>query len=215
MITSLRGLLLESAIFRAVVECGGIGYEVHIPVTTSEQLPRPGAEVRLHIHQVIREDDNSLYGFATADERDFFRTLVEKVSGIGPKTALNIFSKLSLNVLKDAIARGDIKLLSGCPGIGKRTAERLIIELRDKILPGTTALPVAPGTAATNPDGSPAAAEAAANAAAATIQNDAVAALVSLGLKPTDADKSVRTALLKLGSSPTIETLIRTALGNS
>jgi Holliday junction DNA helicase RuvA len=204
MIVSLHGTLLESGIFRAVVECGGLGYEVHIPVTTAEKLPPIGSSVRLHTLQIFREDNQSLYGFATAEERDFFCLLIEKVSGIGPKTALNIFSKLSLPVLKEAIGRGNVKLLSDCPGIGKKTAERLVIELRDKILPGTTALPVLPAAGAAGGAGAP----------STSMQNDAVSALVSLGLKAVEADKAVRTALQKLGPDTSVEKLIRAALGN-
>ncbi|MDR2845428.1 MAG: Holliday junction branch migration protein RuvA [Puniceicoccales bacterium] len=202
MIVSLNGTLIESGIFRAVVECAGIGYEVHIPVTTAEKLPPAGGAVRLHTLQIFRDDDQSLYGFASVEERDFFRLLIEKVSGIGPKTALNIFSRLSLPVLKDAIARSDVKLLSDCPGIGKKTAERLVIELRDKILPGSgrdASVPSAIGAVAAQRGPS--------------LQNDAVAALVTLGIKPADADKYVRAALEKLGNSVSVETLIRTALG--
>ena len=207
MIVSLNGTLLESGIFRAVVECGGLGYEVHIPITTAEKLPPIGQPVRLLTLQIFREDDQSLYGFATAEERDFFRLLIEKVSGIGPKTALNFFSKLSLPVLKDAIATSNIKLLTDCPGIGKKTAERLVIELRDKILPGggsSSALPATgmPGSTV-SAVGSPAA-----------LQSDAVAALVTLGLKAPEADKAVRAAQQKLGADATLEKLIRCALGN-
>jgi Holliday junction DNA helicase RuvA len=208
MITSLRGTLLESAIFHAVVECAGVGYEVHIPVTTTEKLPPPGSEVRLHILHVIREDDQSLYGFASAEERDFFKMLVERVSGVGPRTALNIFSKLSLPVLKEALARGDVKLLASCPGIGKKTAERLVVELRDKVSAGVSARD---GGAQTGP----AALAGPAGGGAPSTQSDAVAALVSLGLKAVDADKAVRQAIEKLGAGAPIERLIRAALGNS
>ncbi|MDR2862742.1 MAG: Holliday junction branch migration protein RuvA [Puniceicoccales bacterium] len=201
MIVSLNGTVLESGIFRAVIECHGVGYEVHIPVTTAEKLPPAGAAVRLHTLQVFRENDQALYGFASAGERDFFRLLVEKVSGIGPRTALNIFSRLSLTVLKDAIARGDVKLLSDCPGIGKKTAERLVVELRDKILPGAGISPVPSTSASAAP-------------AQSSLHHDAVAALVSLGLKLADADKAVRRALEKTGADTTVEKLIRAALGN-
>jgi Holliday junction DNA helicase RuvA len=201
MIVSLRGTLLESSLFRAVIECGGVGYEVHIPITTTEKLPPAGGAAHLHTLQIVREDGHSLYGFTSAEERDFFRLLIEKVSGIGPKIALNIFSRLSLPVLKDAIARGDVKLLSDCPGIGKKTAERLVIELRDKIFPGGAKV-ASVGSLSVSTSAAP------------SLQHDAVAALVTLGVKPADADKAVRRALDKLGDSPTLEKLIRTALGN-
>ena len=203
MITSLNGTLLESGIFRAVVECGGVGYEVAIPVTTAEKLPKTGQPVRLHIHQAFREDGQFLFGFATVEERDFFKMLVEKVSGVGPKMAINLFSRLSLPTLKDAIARGDINRLSDCPGIGKKTAERLVVELRDKV--------GAPGSG----KGAPVVAGAATPAVSApSAQQDALEALVALGFKPADADKALRAALAKLGADAPAEKLIRAALGN-
>jgi Holliday junction DNA helicase RuvA len=202
MITSLSGTLIESGIFRAVVECAGVGYEVAIPVTTAEKLPKTGQPVRLHIHQAFREDGQFLFGFATVEERDFFKMLVEKVSGVGPKMAINLFSRLSLPTLKDAIARGDINRLSDCPGIGKKTAERLVVELRDKVgaPTGKGAIPVA--GAATPAVSIP------------TAQQDALDALVALGFKANDADKALRAALAKLGADAPAEKLIRAALGN-
>jgi Holliday junction DNA helicase RuvA len=202
MITSLSGTLIESGIFRAVVECAGVGYEVAIPVTTAEKLPKTGQPVRLHIHQAFREDGQFLFGFATVEERDFFKMLVEKVSGVGPKMAINLFSRLSLPTLKDAIARGDINRLSDCPGIGKKTAERLVVELRDKVgAPTGKGAPVVAG-AATSAVSIP------------TAQQDALDALVALGFKANDADKALRAALAKLGADAPAEKLIRAALGN-
>ena len=108
MIVSLSGKLIEAAIFRAVIECAGVGYEVNIPVSTAEKLPRIGENVRLFTLQTFREDGQTLYGFHSAEERDFFKLLVEKVSGIGPGIALKIFSRLSLPVLRGAIRNGDV-----------------------------------------------------------------------------------------------------------
>lgn len=206
MIVSLSGKLLEAAIFRAVIECGGVGYEVNIPVSTAEKLPRIGENVRLFILHTFREDGQSLYGFHNAEERDFFKMLVEKVSGIGPGIALKIFSRLSLPVLRDAIQRSDIALLSQCPGIGKKTAERLVVELRDKValIGGKVA-----GAKAKNADDLGPASPLEASA-----QSDAVAALMSLGFKLPDADKAVRIAVTKAGADASVETLIRIALGN-
>lgn len=110
MIVSLRGKLTEATVLRVVIESAGVGYEVNIPVTTAERLPKVGSDVFLLIHHVFREDGQALYGFAVAEERDFFRLLVEKVSGVGPKLALTILSRLSLPVLRDAITRGDVAL---------------------------------------------------------------------------------------------------------
>lgn len=199
MIVSLRGKLIEAGVLRVVIESAGVGYEVNVPVTTAERLPRLGAEVFLLIHHVFREDGQALYGFAVAEEREFFKLLVEKVSGVGPKMALNILSRLSLPILRDAILRGDVALLSQCPGIGKKTAERLVMELKDKI--GLE------GSAATVATLAPAA------ALAPTPASDALAALVALGFKPADADKGVRTAVAKLGPGATADQLVKAALG--
>ncbi|MBR5622791.1 MAG: Holliday junction branch migration protein RuvA [Opitutales bacterium] len=205
MIVSLNGKLIEAGIFRAVIECAGVGYEVNIPVSTAEKLPDIGGNVRLFTLQTFREDGQSLYGFSTAEERDFFKLLVEKVSGIGPGTALKIFSRLSLPVLQTAIQNSDIAQLSQCPGIGKKTAERLVVELRDKIgvVKKSAASPVSGELA-----GIPAASE------APSAQADAVAALAALGFKLDQADKAVRQAIQKCGASASTETLVRVALGN-
>jgi Holliday junction DNA helicase RuvA len=130
----------------AVISAGGVGYEVRMPVTTASRLPGIGKQARLFTMVVYREDEHALYGFSTKDEREFFRLLVEKVSGIGPKIALALMSKLSLPLLAGAIAGGDINLLAQTPGIGKKTAERIVVELRDKVLPGAAA---SSGTSAT------------------------------------------------------------------
>jgi Holliday junction DNA helicase RuvA len=199
MIVSLRGKLIEAGVLRVVIESSGVGYEVNVPVTTAERLPKLGAEVFLLIHHVFREDGQALYGFAVAEEREFFKLLVEKVSGVGPKMALNILSRLSLPILRDAIIRGDVALLSQCPGVGKKTAERLVMELKDKVgLEGS-----APSVATLAP----------AAALAPTPASDALAALVALGFKPADADKGVRTAVAKLGPGATADQLVKAALG--
>jgi Holliday junction DNA helicase RuvA len=199
MIVSLRGKLIEAGVLRVVIESAGVGYEVNVPVTTAERLPKLGAEVFLLVHHVFREDGQALYGFAVAEEREFFKLLVEKVSGVGPKMALNILSRLSLPILRDAIIRGDVALLSQCPGVGKKTAERLVMELKDKVgLEGS-----APSVATLAP----------AAALAPTPASDALAALVALGFKPADADKGVRTAVAKLGPGATADQLVKAALG--
>ncbi|MDD3180971.1 MAG: Holliday junction branch migration protein RuvA [Opitutaceae bacterium] len=202
MITSIQGTLVTVSPLRAVIETHGLGYEVNIPVTTAERLPAPGHQVRLHTLAVYREDAQTLFGFATVEERDFFRLLVEKVTGVGPKLALSILSKLSLAVIKGAIASGDVALLAKCPGIGKKTAERLVIELRDKLL-----LPTGTGGHPEND---------ARSAGVTPGENqirDAVLALVALGYKTADADKSVRQAWTALGAKATTEALIKRALG--
>ncbi len=201
MITRITGTLLSATPLTAIVEAGGLAYEVHVPVTTAERLPQPGQQARLHTFVVYREDSQTLYGFATEAERDFFRLLVEKVTGVGPKLALSVLSKLSLPVLQDAIVSGDVGLLAKCPGIGRKTAERLVIELRDK-LGGDGTAPSSAG-----PQGAVSAAPADHKS------RDAVMALVALGYKAADADKAVRQALIALGPDASTEALIKKALG--
>ncbi len=201
MITSVSGILVSATPLSAVIETGGLGYEIHIPVTTAERLPAPGAAAKLHTLAVYREDSATLYGFATEEERDFFRLLVEKVTGVGPKMALSVMSKLSLPTLKSAIASGDVGLLAKCPGIGKKTAERLVIELRDKLNPADL------GTV------TPAADTKASVPVADNRVNDAVLALTALGYKAADADKAVRQAWIALGPKASTEALIKKALG--
>ena len=199
MIVVLRGKLIEASVLRVVIEAAGVGYEVNVPVTTAERLPSLGSEVTLLIHHVFREDGQALYGFAHAEERDFFRLLVEKVSGIGPKTALNILSRLALPILRQAILQGDVALLAQCPGIGKKTAERLVVELKDKVGVEISSPTVSAGPAIAGGTPTPA--------------SDAMAALMALGFKAAEAEKGVRTALAKLGAGATADQLVKAALG--
>lgn len=203
MITSVSGVLVAASPLTAVVETGGLGYEIHIPITTAERLPHVGQTVRLHTFAVYREDSQTLYGFSSEEDRNFFRLLVEKVTGVGPKMALSVMSKLSLPTLKSAIAAGDVGLLSKCPGIGRKTAERLVIELRDTLNPAELA-----GVAGTKPTSSDP------NTALSDNRvNDAVLALAALGYKAADADKAVRQAWVALGPKASTEALIKKALG--
>jgi Holliday junction DNA helicase RuvA len=198
MITSIQGTLSAATPLHAIVELNGFGYEVHVPVTTAERLPQVGSTVKLHTLVIYREDAQTMYGFATPADRDFFRLMIENVTGVGPKMALSIMSKLSLASLEGAIRAGDIGTLAKCPGIGKKTAERLVIELKSKV-----------GGAGANasPETAPAGA-----AAPASAHHDAVSALVALGYKAPEADEAVRRAALALGSKATTETLIKKAL---
>lgn len=203
MITSIEGIVAQATPLRAILELGGLGYEVNMPVTTAEKLPPVGQKAKLHTLVVYREDAQTLYGFASVEERDFFRLLIENVSGVGPKVAISIMSRLSLPLLESAIRLGDVATLSKCPGIGKKTAERLVVELRSKVGavggPGD-ASPVSGGASAVATGGD-------------TRLQDAVLALTALGYKAADADKSVRQALLALGASASTEQLIKKALG--
>jgi Holliday junction DNA helicase RuvA len=202
MITSIQGTLAEAAPLVVVVEVNGLGYEVNVPVTTAERLPARGGTVKLHTWVVYREDAQTLYGFASAAERDFFRLLVEKVTGVGPKVALSIMSRLSLPMLQSAIAGGDVATLAKCPGIGRKTAERLIIELKGQFAPAVEM----PPSAGSLPGSSP-------GQEITYHQRDAVMALIALGYKAAEADKSVRQAWIALGPDATTEELIKKALG--
>lgn len=199
MITSISGKLTEATPLHAVIELNGFGYEVHIPVTTAEKLPSPGAPVKLHTLVIYREDAQTLYGFATAAERDFFRLMIENVTGVGPKLALTIMSRLSLPSLESAIRMGDISSLAKCPGIGKKTAERLVVELKAKVgASASEAAAPAGGDSTSGGETSP--------------HRDAVAALMALGYKAADADQSVRRAALALGADASTEALIKKSL---
>jgi Holliday junction DNA helicase RuvA len=204
MITSIQGLLTEATPLRAIIELNGLGYEVNIPVTTAEKLPATGATVKLHTLVIYREDAQTLYGFATIPERDFFRLMIEHVTGVGPKMALTIMSKLSLPSLESAIRMGDIATLAKCPGIGKKTAERLVVELRAKVGATDSADPISLGDDPSSSDSRP---------TGDSRIRDAVLALTALGYKAADADEAVRRASLTLGTKATTEQLIKKALG--
>jgi Holliday junction DNA helicase RuvA len=198
MITSIEGKLAASTPLRAVIELNGLGYEVNVPVTTAEKLPAPGATVKLHTLVIYREDAQTLYGFATPAERDFFRLMIENVTGVGPKMALTIMSRLSLASLESAIRTGDLTTLAKTQGIGKKTAERLVVELKAKLGAGDVSLPASTGSEAGAPSSSP--------------QRDAVAALIALGYRAADADQAVRNASLALGAGASTEAIIKKAL---
>ena len=133
MITFLRGKLVEALPTQVVMEVQGVGYEVLIPLSSYDRLPTPGTEVLLLTHLAIREDAHLLYGFLTASERDLFRLLIHTVSGIGPKIALSVLSGMSIAAFRSAVAAGDVKALSSVQGVGRKTAERIVVELRDKL----------------------------------------------------------------------------------
>ena len=198
MITSIQGMLSSATPLRAIIELNGFGYEVNVPVTTAEKLPPPGATVKLHTLVIYREDAQTLYGFATPEERDFFRLMIENVTGVGPKLALTIMSRLSLASLEGAIRSGDITTLAKSPGIGKKTAERLVVELKARVGGADLATAVPAGSGAAP--------------AGASIHRDAVSALIALGYKAADADQAVRRSTLALGPEASTESLIKKAL---
>ena len=197
MITFLHGKLIEALPTQVTVDVNGVGYEVLIPLSSFDKLPQPGHDVKLLTQLIVREDAHTLYGFASAAERELFRLLINNVSGIGPKTALNILSGMNAVALRGAVANGDVKALSQISGVGKKTAERIEVELRDKI-----------GAAGAWEASS---AQRALSPADQKI-NDAVLALLALGFKQVDAHNTVRQAQSALGAQATVEDLVRAAL---
>jgi Holliday junction DNA helicase RuvA len=198
MITFLQGKLIEALPTQVVVDVNGVGYEALIPLSSFDKLPQPGGTVKLLTQLVIREDAHTLYGFMTAAERDLFRLLVNTVSGIGPKIALNILSGISVTAFRGAVAGGDVKLLSQISGVGKKTAERIIVELHDKIGPATAGWEAASAQRALSPEDQK--------------LNDAVLALMALGFKQIDAHDAVRHTQSMLGAKATVEDLVRACL---
>lgn len=197
MITFLRGTLVESLPTHVTIEVHGVGYDALIPLSSFDKLPQPGREVMLLTQLVVREDAHVLYGFMTPAERDLFRLLVNNVSGIGPKIALNVLSGISVTAFRGAVANGDVKALSQISGVGKKTAERIVVELKDKI-----------GMA-----GAWEAASAQHGLAPEEQRiNDAVLALLALGFKQMEAHDSVRQAQAMLGAAATVEELVRACL---
>src|SRR5262245_18110433 len=133
MINFLCGKLVEALPTQVTVDVNGVGYEVLIPLSSFDKLPLPGQDVKLLTQLVVSEDAHTLYGFASAAERELFRLLINNVSGIGPKTAANVLSGMNAVTFRGAAANGDLKALSPISGVGKKTAERIVVEFRDKI----------------------------------------------------------------------------------
>jgi Holliday junction DNA helicase RuvA len=197
MITFLDGQLVEALPTQVVIEVHGVGYEALIPLSSFNKLPQPGQRVRLLTHLVVREDSHTLYGFMSEQERELFRMLVNTVSGIGPRTALNVLSGINVQAFRGAVANGDLKALSQISGVGKKTAERIVVELKDKI-----------GAAGAWEASS---AERGLSPGDQKI-NDAVLALMALGFKQIEAHDSVRGAQAMLGAQATVEDLVRACL---
>jgi len=191
MIGSLRGRIASKTPPQLTVDVGGLGYELEAPLSTFFRLPPVGEEVQLLTHLLVREDAHVLYAFGTEDERRLFRSLI-KVSGVGPKIALALLSGMSVTAFAQCVQRGDTTALTRVPGVGRKTAERLIVEMRDRLAPAadSAAAPVAA-------------------AAGTSAESEAYGALVALGYRPAEA-----TRLLK-GVGPgthSTEELIRRAL---
>ena len=196
MITFLDGKLVSALPTQATVDVNGVGYEVLIPLSSYDKLPAVGQPIRILTHLTVREDAHILYGFMTALERDLFRLLVNNVSGIGPKLALAVLSGMSVTNFKTAVVNSDIGAISKISGLGKKTAERIVLELKDKL-------------------GVAAAWEAATAAHAPTPEqeqaNEALLALIALGYKQVDAHKAVRD-LQTQGQAKSAEDLVKLAL---
>ncbi len=197
MIGRLRGTLAEKHPPFLILDVGGVGYEVEVQMTTLYRLPSVGEPLTLHTHLVVREDAQLLYGFAEKREREFFRELI-RLNGVGPKLALALMSGLEVDELVRCVQAGDTSTLVKVPGVGKKTAERLLVELKDRFkawetLPGMTGLVIEPSSV------SP----------VSSAESDALSALISLGYKPQEASRAVA-AVKEDGLSS--EEMIRRAL---
>ncbi len=195
MIAYLKGVLAEKEIARVVVECRGVGYEAAIPLSTFDRLPAEGAEVKLYTHHEVREDAQLLFGFATKQERDMFR-LVTTVSGVGPKLALAVLSGLAVGDIQLAVSQGDAKRLAAVKGIGKKTAARIVVELKDKINP-IEALSNAAGEASREQG---------------AVLRDAMLALAALGFSEDIARAKVQKVLDGEPALADVETILKRAL---
>ena len=193
MIAFLRGRLLSKSPNRAIVECGGVGYEMTISVATFTSLPAEGAEARLHIYTHVREDQIALFGFAEPAEKRLFEKLLT-ITGIGPKLAITVLSGIDAARLVTAIRAGDHATLTRIPGIGKKTAERVVLELKDKlddmaVAPSATASSMGPAC------------------------DDAFSALLNLGYARPMAQRAIETAIAKQpGAAQDFELLFRAAM---
>jgi Holliday junction DNA helicase RuvA len=192
MLAYVRGKVMEKSPTRVVLDVNGVGYEIFVPVTTYERVPAVGQEVLLHTYLHVREDVMQLYGFCEPEEKEIFEKLIS-VSGVGPRLAQGILSKISADRLRQVIAGGDAALLAQIPGIGRKTAQRLVTELRDKV-------------------GGPQPVEEWITTADTSAAEEAVLALISLGYKRNEAYKMVRRALNEAGKDADLETIIKKAL---
>jgi Holliday junction DNA helicase RuvA len=196
VITFLEGTLIEKQPGRAVLNVGGVGYEVLIPLSSFERLPPEGAACKVLTYHHVREDAQELFGFATEQERRLF-LLLYSVNGVGPKTALGVLGGLSVREIKTAIAEGDVKRLSSVKGLGRKTAEKIIVDLKDKLTDGEV-LEAVSGAEPSSPEE--------------MRTRDAVLALISLGYKQADALKMIKDVLPKISAGVSVEDLVRRAL---
>lgn len=197
MISFLQGKLVDAIPGHVTIDVNGVGYDALIPLSTFDKLPQIGQEVKILTHLAVREDAHILYGFGSPQERDLFRLLINTVSGIGPKIALNVLSGMTVTNFRGAVANSDIKSLSSISGVGKKTAERILVELSDKIgMAGAWEASSAQRTL------SPADQKI----------SDATLALMALGIKQAEAHEAVRGAQAKLGADASTDQLVRESL---
>ncbi len=194
MISYIRGILAEKTPARIVVEAAGVGYEILVPLSSYDALPRTGDELLIHTHHHVREDVQQLYGFASERERQVFRMLIS-VSGIGPRLALGILSGASVEGITDAIVREEVEQLTLIPGIGRKTAQRLIVELKGRIAEEEAMVVVGSGAAAID-----------------SSARQAVEALIALGFTRVASKKAVEKAAGECDGKPCVEELVRSAL---
>lgn len=197
MIAYLHGKVVDVLPTQVTLDVHGVGYDVLIPLSSYDRLPPPGGDVKLLTHLAIREDAHVLYGFMTAQERELFRMLINTVSGIGPKIALNVLSGMNPTAFRGAVASGDVKALSQISGVGKKTAERIVVELRDKI-GQAGAWEASSALRGLSPEEQK--------------LNDAVLALIALGFKQVEAHDAIKAAVEKLGPSAGPDELVRASL---
>ncbi|NGX50309.1 MAG: Holliday junction ATP-dependent DNA helicase RuvA [Chlamydiae bacterium] len=197
MFEYIKGTLIEITPLNAVVDVKGIGYLLYIPLSSFSNSPPIGEEVLFYISPVIRENFYRNFAFLSREERDLFEKISE-VSGIGPKTALALIGHLDKSDLEAAITSANVTLLSKIPGIGKKTAERLIVEMRDKILKGLKKSPLPSSTRSVKPED--------------RVVNDALSALINLGYNSLHAQQAIKKALTHYESPPPLGDLIKMAL---
>jgi Holliday junction DNA helicase RuvA len=196
MIARISGLLIYKSLTYVIVDAQGVGYQVYVPLTTFYDLPDTGQPVTLSIHTHVRQDAINLFGFQTPEERDIFQLMLA-VNGIGPKLALNILSGIAAGELLKAVSQGDLKRLISIPGVGKKMAERIILELKDKVKKlGVSAEHVIKADSATS-DG---------------MKEDALSALVNLGYKSQTAEDILNRACIENPEGLTLDILLKKAL---
>lgn len=197
MFEYIKGQLTAATPIKVTLETHGVGYLLYIPFNNYAKLPKIGSSLTLYVSTVIREDSHRNFGFLTSDQRDLFECLIE-VSGIGPKMGLALLGHMEINELQFAIAQGNSAAICKIPGIGKKTAERLVIELRDKVKKWGDKTSDGLSNSTASSDGG--------------VISDAISALINLGYNPVQAQKAIKTALGKSEEAPELAKLITAAL---